>query len=262
MLDKKTGQLVARNDPPIGNAIFHGEWSSPSMGVVNGRNLVFFGGGDGVCYAFDAQPPAGEGGKPGLMKAVWSFDCNPPHNKQKDGKPLLYNKNHEGPSEIIGTPVFYKNRVYVGVGQDSRHGNGPGCLSCIDAAKTGAITETGKVWQNFKVQRSFSTVSIADNLVFVADYAGILHCMDADTGQVCWTHDLGAHVWGSTLAADGRVCIGDEKGKLSVLAVAREKKLLREVLFDAPIYMTPVAANGVLYVGTQTRLYAFQAPSK
>src|SRR5438105_9618995 len=55
-LNKKTGEFVAEDDAHIGPHIFHGQWSSPSMGVVNGRKLVFFGGGDGYCYAFDPKP--------------------------------------------------------------------------------------------------------------------------------------------------------------------------------------------------------------
>ena len=260
VLAKKTGELAAVSDPPIGHAIFHGEWSSPCSAQVAGRPLLFWGGGDGLCYAFGLTPePGPDGGKPAI-RPVWKFDCNPPHNKMRDGKPLPYNKNHEGPSEIIGTPVFYKDRLYVTVGQDSRHGNGPGCLSCIDATKTGDVTDTGKVWQCYDFQRSFSTVSIADGLVFAADYAGIVHCLDADTGKPCWTHDLGAHAWGSTMAVDGKVVIGDESGKVTVLACSREKKVLSEAHFDAPVYTTPVAANGVLYVATQTYLYAIQAP--
>ncbi|MBM4017267.1 MAG: pyrrolo-quinoline quinone [Planctomycetes bacterium] len=260
VLDKKTGKLLAVNDPPIGNAIFHGEWSSPALAAVGGRTLVVWGGGDGVCYAFDARPDPGEAGKPGKLKTVWRFDCNAPHNKFRNGQPLPYNKNREGPSEIIATPVFYRGRIYVGVGQDSRHGNGPGCLSCIDAAGTGDISESGKVWQCFGVQRSFSSVSAREGLIFMADYAGIVHCLDADTGRVHWTHDLGAHVWGSTFAADGKVYIGDEKGKVTVLAAAKEKKVLHTAYFGVPVYTTPIAANGVLYIASQTHLYAFQAP--
>jgi outer membrane protein assembly factor BamB len=260
VLNKKTGDLVAVSDPPLGNAIFHGDWSSPALAKVNGKDLVLWGGGDGVCYAFDPTPiPGGNGRKP-TIRVAWKFDCNPPHNKMKDGKPLAYNKNREGPSEIIGTPVFYKNRVYVTVGQDSQHGNGPGCLSCIDAAKTGDVTESGKIWQYYKIQRSFSTVSIVGGMVFAADYAGIVHCVDAETGAACWTHDLGAHVWGSTFAVDGKVLIGDEKGKVTVFAAAKEKKVLSQAQFDVPVYATPIAANGVLYVATQTYLYAVQAP--
>ena len=56
-------------------------------GVVNGRPLVFFGGGDGMLYAFAVPSPSGHGGAPGLKK-VWSYDCNPPGYRSRDGVPV------------------------------------------------------------------------------------------------------------------------------------------------------------------------------
>ena len=47
-LNKKTGQLLGEDDAGIGPRIFHGQWSSPSMGLVNGKPQIYFGGGDGV----------------------------------------------------------------------------------------------------------------------------------------------------------------------------------------------------------------------
>ena len=78
---------------------------------------------------------------------------------RKDGKPIKY-PAAEGPSEINATPVFWKNRVYVAIGQDPEHGEGVGILTCIDATKTGDITQTGKIWSYDKIHRSISTVSI------------------------------------------------------------------------------------------------------
>ena len=54
VLDKRNGRLVATDDTRIAEHILHGQWSSPSLGKVGDRKLVFFGGGDGVCYAFEA----------------------------------------------------------------------------------------------------------------------------------------------------------------------------------------------------------------
>jgi len=45
---------------------------------------------------------------------------------------------------------------------------------------------------------------------------------------------------------------------LTVAAAAREKSILDEVRFNSPIYATPVAANGTLYIASQRRLYAFR----
>lgn len=249
-VDKRTGEFAAEDDARIGPRILHGQWSSPSTGVVDGRQLIFFGGGDGVCYAFDPKPVKED--DTSYLKKVWWYDCNPPERAK-----FKY-PEAEGPSEINATPVFWKNRVYVAVGQDPEHGEGVGNLTCIDATKTGEVTQTAKVWSYPKIHRSISTASITpDGLLFIADFSGYLHCFDAETGKVHWTHDLKAHVWGSTLVADGKVYIGDEDGDLEVFAASKEKKLLSQTNLGAPIYSTPVVANGVLYVASNTHLFAF-----
>jgi len=255
-LNKKTGAFLGEDDAHIGPRIFHGQWSSPSTGKVIGRQLVFFGGGDGVLYAFDAKPV--KDGEDSRLKKVWWFDCNPPEYKMKDGKPIKY-PDAEGPSEVNATPVFYKDRVYVTIGQDPEHGEGIGRLVCVDATKTGDITKTGLLWDYRGIHRSMSTVSIdpETGLLFVGDFSGFLHCLDAETGKVHWTHDMKAHMWGSTLVADGKVYLGDEDGDFVVMAASKEKKILSEVNLNASVYSTPVVANGVLYVGNQTHLFAF-----
>jgi outer membrane protein assembly factor BamB len=57
VLDKNTGKLIAVDNEQIGPRIFHSTWSSPALGKVNGKDLVFFCGGDGVCYAFETPKP-------------------------------------------------------------------------------------------------------------------------------------------------------------------------------------------------------------
>jgi outer membrane protein assembly factor BamB len=265
-LDKLTGRLVAEDGEQIGTRVFHGQWSSPSGGVVAGRPLVFFGGGDGVCYAFDAVRQ--DYGYPVLLNKVWSFNCNPPHYKVRDGRPISYwdgdarfsklNANdgrYVGPSEIIGTPVFCDNRVYVAVGQDPLHGRGRGLLHCIDATGTGDRSLAGKVWSFEGLQRSLSTASVADGLVYLADLVGDLHCLDAATGSLYWTHHTQAETWGSTLVADGKVYLGTKKS-LWVLAAGRQKKVLAEIRLGGPCWCTPVAANGGLWISSDHYLWS------
>ncbi|MBI5388430.1 MAG: PQQ-binding-like beta-propeller repeat protein [Verrucomicrobia bacterium] len=254
-LDKNTGRLLAEDGAGIGPRLFHGQWSSPSAGVVDGKPLVFFGAGDGWLYAFNARPANATGTN--LLSVAWKFDCNPPEYKMKDGEPIKYPEAN-GPSEVNATPAFYDGRVYVATGQDPEQGDGVGRLVCVDAARGSLL------WDNKTVHRSLSTVSIdpQTGLLFLADYAGFLYCLDAKTGQPHWTYDTKAHVWGSTLVADGRVHVGDEDGDFCVLAASKEKKLISEVNLGGPVYSTPVAANGVIYVATQTHLYAIGKSGK
>ena len=255
-LNKHTGEFAGEDDAKIGPNILHGQWSSPSTGKVNGRDLVFFGGGDGICYAFDAKPV--KDADTSWLKTTWKFDCNPPEYRVKDGKPIKY-PDAEGPSEINATPVFWKNRIYVAIGQDPEHGEGIGNLTCIDATKTGDVTKTAKIWEYRGIHRSISTVSIDPDtgLLFVGDFSGIVHCLDSETGKLHWTHDMKAHMWGSTLVADGKLYVGDEDGDFVVLAATKEKKVLSETNLGAPVYGTPVVANGTLYLQSNSHLFAF-----
>jgi outer membrane protein assembly factor BamB len=275
-LEKKTGRLVAVDDAGIGPRLLHGQWSSPSLGKVGDRMLIFYGGGDGVCYAFEAPAAAPEqpGEQPLKLKTAWSCDCNPPEYKNFGDLDLIthysrgdrrrtdaLNKSNDGTfvglSEIIATPVFSNNRVYIAIGRDPEHGRGRGALWCIDAAQSGDITNTGKVWSYQGLDRSLSTVSIADGLLYIADVAGRLHCLDAETGQLHWIHEAQAKTWGSTLVADGKIYLPTEK-HLWVLAAGKEKRVLHQISLGAPVWSSPVAANGVLYVASKNYLWAVQ----
>lgn len=256
VLDKKSGRLAARDREDIGPRIFHSTWSPPALGEVGGQRLVFFCGGDGVCYAFDALDPANPPEPVAPLARRWRFDCDPTAPKENVSD---YMGNREvSPSNIKSTPVFHEGRLYVTYGGDIWWGKNESWLVCIDAGKSGEITESGKMWTYQLGRHCCSTPAIHDGMVFVADCSGILHCVDAATGKPNWTHDLGRDVWGSTLVADGRVYVGTRKGGFWILKAGREKKVLSHTEFDDPIYTTPVAANGVLYVATRKQLFAIR----
>ncbi len=257
-LDQETGELLGEEVSGISERLMHCNWSSPSYADGIGDNgLVIFGAGDGFCYGFDPVPvPDPDDPEYKILQETFRFDCVPQSYKvDSDGKAIKY-PAPDGPSEIIATPVVYENKVYVAIGQDPEHGSGVGVLHCIDATKKGNITESGKIWSYDKINRSISTVSIADGLVYAADYDGFIHCLDAETGEAYWVHDTMSHIWSSTMVADGKVYLGNEDGILVVLKAGKEAKVLEEIEFDAPIYSTPVVSNGVLYVASQTHLYA------
>ena len=259
-LDKTTGELRGREFSGISQRLFHCNWSSPAMGAIGDEGILLFGAGDGFCYGFDPVPRNDKDGLP-ILAEFWRYDCNPLRYKVRDGEEIKY-MSADGPSEIVATPVFYKGRVYVSAGQDPEHGTGVGALNCIDAMRRGEISSSGKVWSYEGIRRSLSTVSILDDRVYAADIEGVVHCLDADTGNVYWTHDTGGQIWGSTLVADAKVYVGNENGVLTVLGTGQEKRILGELEFDGPVYSTPVAANGVLYVATETHLYAIGGPKR
>jgi outer membrane protein assembly factor BamB len=236
-VNKNSGKVVWQDSSP-GDGILRGQWSSPALGLIDGVQQVLFAGGDGWIYGFNAR--TGE--------KLWRFDLNP-----KDAAwPKTRNYG-------VSTPVFSGGKVFMSVGQDPDSGNGIGHAYCIDPARRGDITETGRVWQYDKISRSISTAAVADGLVFISDLKGFLHCLDAKTGKPYWTYDMMAPVWGSPLAADGKVYLGDQDGDVAVFKAAVEMKKISEIDMGGSVYGTPVPANGVLYIMTSSNLYAVAA---
>ena len=239
-VNKDTGKLVWESDLP-GENILHGQWSNPAYAEINGVPQVILPGGDGWVYSL--EPETG--------KLIWKFDCNP-----KDSVWELGGRGTR--NAIISTPVIYKNRVYVGVGQDPEHGEGVGHLWAIDATGNGDVTATAAVWHfgDENYNRTVSTVAIHEGLLYAADLSGFVYCLNADTGERYWTHDTFAAIWGSPFVADGKVYIGDEDGEVTVFKAGKQKELIYNVNMGSAVYTTPLAKNKVLYIVSRNTLFA------
>ena len=337
--NKHTGQLVARDDEQIGARVTRSAWSSPSCGVVNGKTQIYFGGGDGICYAFEPMDPTAKvnsdqlittklhrqldqfirldrkaspadilaakaailddmkkvaqttGIPPGqvhwagpsapmgstdiearvpdvpCLKKIWSVDCNPKeYREDSNGVPRLCDNYScpDSPGEIIATPVFYQNKVYVAIGEDPTFGPGRGNLVCIDATRKGDFNSGQWLWNYKDMGRSISTVSIADGLVYACDGNSTVHCLDAETGKKYWEYKCldaetgnNNHCWASTMVADGKVFVATRKG-LFILATGRESKLLGKVKLPEDCHATPCAVDKMLFVCAHKHLWAVE----
>jgi outer membrane protein assembly factor BamB len=266
-----------------GLVLMHGQWSNPVYAEpVPGKPQIIFPGGDGWLYSYN--PKTGE--------LLWKFDCNP--------KAAVYALGSKGTrNDFVCTPVVHDGKLYIGVGQDPEHKKGVGHLWCIDITKTpkGADKDlsafsdpkdpnpkfdpkdpknkdSGLVWhfgglapagsdRPYVFGRTLSTCSVHDGLVYAGEFAGIVHCLDAKTGQQYWEHDMGFDTWASPYYVDGKVLMGNESGEVVIFKAAKEKELVNTVQMagSSPnVRATPIVANGVLYVLSENpcKLYAIQ----
>ena len=233
-VDINSGKVVWEDASP-GDRILHGQWSTPTVARVGDGMQVIMAQGDGWVRGFEAL----KGEK------LWEFDLNP--------KDSVWPKTR---NEVISTPVVVDNVVYLANGQDPEHGEGVAHAYAIDATKRGDITETGRIWHFDKIRRSISTAAVHEGIVYMADFSGFLHALDAATGKPFWTHDMFAAMWGSPMYIDGKIYIGDEDGDVVVLQAGKELKVLSEMNMGSSVYSTPVPANGALIISNRNMLYA------
>lgn len=259
VFNKRTGEYLARDDEPIAPNIFHCTWSSPSLGEVGGRTVVFFCGGNGMVYGLEPLSQKFQAAKPGpaRLKTVFVFDFDPAAPKTEVHR--FTQNRRESPSNIFGMPVFLNGRLYVAGGGDIFWGKNEAWLKCVEISSLGGGARTNSLWSYPLEKHVMSTPAVFNGLAFLPDCGRKMHCVEAATGQPVWTHDIKGDAWASAYVADGKVYLGTRSGNFYVWAASREKSVLAELELKSPISATATAANGVLYVATMQNLYALRA---
>lgn len=291
-LDKRSGKLVWADASP-GENILHGQWASPAFAVLGGVPQAIFPGGDGWLYSFLAE--ATEDGKP---KLLWKFDCNPkesvwegygegernniiatpviceggvyiatgqdPEAGEGQGDLWCIDPSKRGDTSAAlvvdagGKPVPPRRFRAVDPEAGQRVVPNPNSAAVWHYRGHDADGD-GKMAFEETMHRALGMVAVKDGLVVIGDFAGLIHCLDAKTGQPLWTHDMLATIWGSPLVADGKIYVGDEDGEVAVFRLAREKELLAENTMGGAVYGSPVFAGGTLYISTRSHLMAIAA---
>ena len=112
------------------------------------------------------------------------------------------------------------------------------------------------------MHRSFSSVVVHDGFAVIPDFSGLIHCLDAETGEPYWAYDMYAHVWATPLIVDGKIYIGDEDGEVAVFALSKEFQLLAENTLPSSQYTTIMSVDSTLYVPSVGTLFAIEDPNK
>ncbi|HEY1786149.1 MAG TPA: PQQ-binding-like beta-propeller repeat protein [Pirellulales bacterium] len=292
-LDKNTGKVIWTDNSP-GTNVLHGQWSSPAYAVLGGVPQVLFGGGDGWLYSFDAAgTPDGKskllwkfdcnpkeskyvlGGRSDRnhiigTPVIWNglvfigvgedpehgegnghYYCIDPTQRGDVSPDLAFNRSD------LKTPLPpRRNQAVIAAEGDVAQPN-PN-----SAAKWhySWFDENGDSMPQFEetMHRTCGTGVIKDDLLFIADFSGLFHCLDAKTGKVHWTKDMLAASWASPLIVDGKVYIGDEDGDICVFELSAEQKLLSEINMGSSVYSTPVVANNVLFIANKDHVFAIE----
>ncbi|MCH8829285.1 MAG: PQQ-binding-like beta-propeller repeat protein [Planctomycetes bacterium] len=311
-LNKTTGKLLWKDKSP-GENILHGQWSSPTYAVLNGVPQVLFAGGDGWLYSFDPKGTGkdfkskllwkfdcnpkeskwvlgGRGTRNNLIATPVVYDGlvyiavgqDPIHGEQMGHlycikPPVKADGSDVSPFLAVdaqGKPVPHRRLQAINIGIGEKAIKNPKSAMVWHYGSWTAAQFAKKPFEK-QMHRSCGTVAIKNDILYIADFSGLVHCLNAKTGKAHWTYDMFAASWGSPLIVEGRVYIGDEDGDIAIFpltadpkkALKKDKKgefrpALGEIEMHSSVYTTPIVANNVLYIATRTTLFAISAGGK
>ena len=285
-LDKDTGEVVWTDNSSSANVLYS-EFSSPLVANIGGRGQVVVAQGDGWVRSFE----------PGSGKLIWQFDSNPKTSDYTFSggtrnyflaTPVLYEERiyigngrqasrGEGPGRLVcidptktgdisielavdreGKPLPRRRRQAV----DPQKGE-----KAIPNPNSGLIWEFTADAEEFQDQmhRTLSSVAVHKGLVIAPAYSGLVHCLDARTGKKYWTYDGPSRIWGSPLIVGETIYVADEDGFVALLRLSSDPsvamdnaELIPQIDMRNSVCMSPVFANGTLYVCDRYRLYAIE----
>ncbi len=127
------------------------------------------------------------------------------------------------------------------------------------------LNKDGDIDFEEEFHRSLSAPVIKDDILYIADFAGLFHCLDAKTGRRHWIYDLFACCWGSALLVDGHVYIGEEDGDVAVFNHSADPTIamqngepIETPVLNSSVYMTPIVTSNVLYIASKNCLFAIE----
>ena len=228
--DKKTGEVVWTVTP--GGPPKDTTYPVSVVAEINGRRLLIDGNSDGHVYAMDVQ--TGE--------KVWGFQVS------------------QGP--LNASVVVDGTRVYASHNRENTDTTVIGRVVCIDGTGTGDITETHELWRVDGIEAGYSSPAIADGRLYVVDSSANLHCLNGETGEMHWTHNLGTVGKGSPVVADGKIYVTEVNGHFHILQPGENEcktlstiQIEREPGHYAEIFGSPAIADGRVYFATEEGLY-------
>jgi outer membrane protein assembly factor BamB len=230
-LDKNSGEVIWWSAP--GGAPLDTTYAAPAVAVIGGKRMLIVAAADGYAYGLLAR--SGE--------KVWSYKLS------KRG--------------LNSSIVVEGDYAYVCHSEENYTTTEMGAVLCIDASKSGDITEDGAVWRHDGLTVGYASPAIANGRLYVVNNAATMLCFDAKTGKKFWEYDMGRVGKSSpTVTADGVIYYGEQTGMFHILKDEGDKCVPLDMdtferddnLVDE-IYGSPVVANGRLYFMTRYGTY-------
>jgi outer membrane protein assembly factor BamB len=153
---------------------------------------------------------------------------------------------------VIPKPVAGHGMVFFSTSFDAA------TVQAIKLGGTGDVTSTHIAWTLGKgaAPHTPSPLLVGDELYLISD-KGQLSCVEAKSGTVVWEDKLKGGYSASPIFANGNIYVTSEDGKGTLIKAGRKKEILGEFDLKEKTFASFAAADGALYVRTESQFYKF-----
>ena len=132
-------------------------------------------------------------------------------------------------------------------------------VTAVRPGGKGEANETHIAWSETKGVPGVPSPLFYEGRLYTFLNGGIVYSRVAKTGALLYSGRLGApgYYYASPVAADNKVFIASEEGVVVVLDAGEQLKVLARNTLDGGILATPAIVGGIIYVRTDSHLYAF-----
>lgn len=179
--------------------------------------------------------------------ANWVYGYNP-----ANGKELWRAHYGELGFSTVPCPVVGRGMAFVCTSfMKSR-------LLAVKIGGRGDVTERNVVWTSDSQIPKKPSLMLVGGELYVGNDAGIITCLDVNTGEEIWRNRIGGNHSASPIFAGGLIYYFDQEGKATILRAGRKFEKVAVNELDSGCNASPAAADGALYVRTADHLYRIE----
>ena len=135
-------------------------------------------------------------------------------------------------------------------------------LFAIRLGARGDLTEAGPLWRHKRSLPNIPSPVVHEDVVYVLKEGGILSALDAESGEVLESGRIeGAEdtYYASPIAVGAHLITASNDGRVARLQPGADWTVLSVHELGEPIWATPAAGDGQVFIRTQAALYCFES---
>ena len=121
------------------------------------------------------------------------------------------------------------------------------------------VTDANIAWRTARMVPQTPSPVLVDDLFFMINDAGVVTCLEADSGKQVWRERLEGDFAASLLYADGHVYCFSREGVATVLKAARNYEVVATNVLDSGFMASPAVSGRTLFLRTKESLYRIES---